>query len=90
MPPLICRCTRLAATSPPVLLLYRFLYGKCTAIRTACVPQVDTLRRVIHALGAQHALVFMNWQQRLRDVQFKLEARQMEVCLHIHIDNLVK
>ncbi len=29
--------------------------------------KVDTLRRSIHALGAQRALVFMNFQQRLKD-----------------------
>lgn len=28
---------------------------------------MDTLRRSIHALGAQRALVFMNFQQRLKD-----------------------
>lgn len=45
----------------------------------ACALQVDTLRRTMHALGTQRALVFMNFQQRLKDVQFKLEARAMEV-----------
>ncbi len=43
------------------------------------VHKVDTLRRCMHALGAERALVFMNWQQRLKDAQFKLEARGMEV-----------
>ncbi len=28
--------------------------------------KVDTLRRCIHATGAQQALVFMNFQQRLK------------------------
>jgi hypothetical protein len=28
--------------------------------------RVDTLRRCIHALGAQRVLVFMNYQQRLK------------------------
>jgi len=41
--------------------------------------RVDTLRRCVHALGAERALVFMNWQQRLRDAQHKLEARHMPV-----------
>ncbi len=41
--------------------------------------KVDALRRCVHALGAERALVFMNWQQRLKDAQFKLEARGMEV-----------
>jgi hypothetical protein len=41
---------------------------------------VDALRRLIHALGVKRSLVFMNWQQRLKDVQFKLEARSMQVC----------
>lgn len=43
------------------------------------MAQVDTLRRAIHALGSQRALVFMNFQQRLKDTQFKLQARGMEV-----------
>ena len=30
---------------------------------------MDTLRRAIHALGVQRALVFMNYQQRLRDTE---------------------
>ncbi|KAL6756610.1 hypothetical protein V8C86DRAFT_2436117 [Haematococcus lacustris] len=34
--------------------------------------KVDALRRVVHAMGVQRGLVFMNWQQRLKDVQFKL------------------
>jgi hypothetical protein len=41
--------------------------------------RVDTLRRCINALEAQRALVFMNFQQRLKDTQFKLEASSMEV-----------
>ncbi|KAI8465848.1 MAG: P-loop containing nucleoside triphosphate hydrolase protein [Monoraphidium minutum] len=44
--------------------------------------RVDALRRCVHALGAEKALVFMNWHQRLRDAQHKLEARNMQVaCL---------
>jgi hypothetical protein len=41
--------------------------------------RVDMLRRCVHALGAERALVFMNWQQRLADAQHKLEARSMPV-----------
>jgi hypothetical protein len=41
--------------------------------------RVDTLRRCVHALGAGKALVFMNFQQRLKDAQHKLDARNMEV-----------
>ncbi|KAL6771157.1 hypothetical protein ACKKBF_B34165 [Auxenochlorella protothecoides x Auxenochlorella symbiontica] len=44
---------------------------------TAPHHAADTLRRGIHALDAQRALVFMNFQDRLRDVQGKLEARGM-------------
>eukprot|EP00803_Ostreobium_quekettii_P007259 evm.model.scf_1591.2 EVM.evm.TU.scf_1591.2 scf_1591:21296-30801(-) len=43
--------------------------------------KVDDLRRAIHALGLKHALVFMNFQQRLKDTVFKLSARGMEVSL---------
>jgi hypothetical protein len=39
--------------------------------------RVDALRRCVHALGAGKALVFMNWQQRLRDARHKLSARGM-------------
>ncbi|KAL4441461.1 hypothetical protein ABPG77_001965 [Micractinium sp. CCAP 211/92] len=48
----------------------------------ASAPQhkVDTLRRSIHALGAQRALVFMNFQQRLKDTEAKLAARNMAVA----------
>lgn len=47
----------------------------------APAPQhrVDTLRRAIHAVNAQRALVFMNFQQRLRDAEGKLAARKMSV-----------
>jgi len=41
--------------------------------------QADTLRRVVHALGLNRALVFMNFQQRLKDFQYKLEASKMKV-----------
>jgi superfamily II DNA/RNA helicase len=39
----------------------------------------DALRRCIHALDAQRVLIFMNYQQRLKDTMFKLEARKMKV-----------
>ncbi len=39
----------------------------------------DALRRCIHALDSQRVLVFMNYQQRLKDTMFKLEARKMKV-----------
>ncbi|MEW5310588.1 MAG: hypothetical protein WDW38_002374 [Sanguina aurantia] len=49
----------------------------------------DTLRRVIHARSVNKALVFMNFQSRLMDVQFKLKARSMEVStLHGEMDKL--
>ena len=41
--------------------------------------KADALRRCIHALDAQRVLVFMNYQQRLRDTMYKLEARRMKV-----------
>lgn len=42
--------------------------------------RVDTLRRAIHAVGSQRALVFMNFQQRLKDAEVKLAARKMKVA----------
>eukprot|EP00891_Asterochloris_glomerata_P001586 jgi/Astpho2/1586/e_gw1.00028.12.1_t len=45
--------------------------------------RVDAVRRCIHALDLQRVLVFMNYQQRLKDTQFKLGAHNMAVgCLH--------
>ena len=45
--------------------------------------RVDSLRRAIHALDAQRALVFMNWGSRLEDTAAKLGARGMAVgALH--------
>ncbi|GLI67297.1 hypothetical protein VaNZ11_011483, partial [Volvox africanus] len=53
--------------------------------------KVDALRRAIHALGVQRALVFMNFQQRLHDVQFKLQARGMKAAaLHGELPRLVR
>lgn len=42
--------------------------------------KTDVLRRLIHALDVQRALVFMNFQQRTADVQYKLEARDLGVA----------
>lgn len=51
--------------------------------------QVDLLRRTIWALDAQRSLVFMNFQQRLKDTQFKLQARAMTAgALHGELDKL--
>ncbi len=51
----------------------------------------DELRRCIHALDAQRVLVFMNYQQRLKDLMFKLEARKMKVSsLHGEMSKLAR
>lgn len=51
--------------------------------------KVDMLRRCIWALDAQRSLVFMNFQQRLRDTQFKLQARNMAAgAMHGEMDKL--
>jgi len=42
--------------------------------------KADTLRRAVHALDLKRVLVFMNFQQRLKDFQFKLEASKMKVA----------
>ena len=47
------------------------------ATGTAPRHAADALRRAVHALGAQRALVFLNAQGRLRDVEAKLRARRM-------------
>ncbi|GLC67249.1 hypothetical protein PLESTF_000533400 [Pleodorina starrii] len=53
--------------------------------------KVDALRRTIHALGVQRALVFMNFQQRLQDAQFKLQARGMKsAALHGELPRLAR
>jgi hypothetical protein len=61
----------LIPTMPPGL---RHLFLVCDGRR-----RVDTLRRCVHAFGVERGLVFMNFQQRLKDTQHKLEARHMEV-----------
>lgn len=66
---------------PPTL---RHLY-----VETQHRHRVDTLRRAIHALDVQRALVFMNFQQRLADTQAKLSARGMPVgVLHGELTKL--
>ncbi|GAB4818516.1 hypothetical protein N2152v2_005562 [Parachlorella kessleri] len=60
-----------------------------THLVVSSAPQhkVDTLRRAIHALGVERALVFMNFQQRLKDTEAKLTARGMAVgSLHGELD----
>ncbi|GIL82907.1 hypothetical protein Vretimale_8409 [Volvox reticuliferus] len=53
--------------------------------------KVDALRRAIHALKVQRALVFMNFQQRLQDAQFKLQARGMKAAaLHGELPRLAR
>jgi len=49
-------------------------------VESAVPRKVDTLRRAIYASNAKKALVFMNFGQRLKDTQFKLEARGMSVA----------
>lgn len=51
--------------------------------------KVDTLRRCIYATEAQRLLVFMNFQQRLKDTAHKLSASGMSVgCLHGELGKL--
>jgi superfamily II DNA/RNA helicase len=47
----------------------------------SCAPQhkVDTIRKTMHALGIEKALIFMNFQQRLKDTEAKLAAKNMSV-----------
>lgn len=42
---------------------------------------VDAVRRVIHALNANHVMVFMNHQDRLKDAMHKLRMRGMSVAV---------
>jgi superfamily II DNA/RNA helicase len=49
-------------------------------VKSAPQHRVDTLRKAIHATNAQRALVFMNFQQRLKDAEQKLAARKMKVA----------
>jgi len=42
--------------------------------------KADAVRRAIHALGAERVLIFMNFQQRIKDVEAKLGARRMLVA----------
>ncbi|KAG1656109.1 hypothetical protein FOA52_010291 [Chlamydomonas sp. UWO 241] len=53
--------------------------------------KADCLRRAIHALNLQRVLVFMNYQDRLKDVMFKLQARNMKsACLHGEMSKLAR
>lgn len=61
-------------TAPAIAPGLKHLY-----VSSAPHHRVDTLRRAIHAVGAQRALVFMNFQQRLKDAEGKLAARKMPV-----------
>jgi len=49
-----------------------------------CTMQADMLRRAIHALSLKRVLIFMNFQQRLRDFQYKLTAPGMKVGSSAH------
>ncbi|XP_058722844.1 DEAD-box ATP-dependent RNA helicase 47, mitochondrial [Vicia villosa] len=42
--------------------------------------KVDTLRRCIHALDAKFVIVFMNHTKQLKDVVYKLEARDVKAA----------
>ncbi|KAG2437120.1 hypothetical protein HYH02_011376 [Chlamydomonas schloesseri] len=53
--------------------------------------KVDMMRRAIHALGAGRVLAFMNFQQRLADTQYKLEARGIKAgALHGELPRLAR
>jgi superfamily II DNA/RNA helicase len=45
---------------------------------------VDILRKSIHALEARSVIVFLNHSRRLKDVEFKLEARGLVAGTYIH------
>ena len=40
-------------------------------VESTAEHKVDAARRAVHALGAQRALVFMNWQHRLKDAEVR-------------------
>jgi len=53
--------------------------------------KADEVRRCVHAMGVNRALVFMNFQQRLKDTMFKLGARKMTVAaLHGEMSKVVR
>eukprot|EP00798_Chlamydomonas_sp_ICE-L_P020706 gene20706-27512_t len=65
--------TALSQTLPPNLQHYYLI-----------VPsehKTDRLRRCIHALGAQRALVFVNLQRHVMETLYKLTARNLEVTV---------
>jgi superfamily II DNA/RNA helicase len=45
--------------------------------------KVDAVRRVLNATDAKRALVFMNFQQRLKDAEGKLKAKKVS-CASLH------
>lgn len=53
--------------------------------------KADALRRCIHALDLERVLVFMNFQHRLRDTMYRLEARGMKVgSLHGEMSKMTR
>lgn len=50
---------------------------------------VDILRKSIHALEARSVIVFLNHSRRLKDVQFKLEARGLTAGTHFVLPFLI-
>ena len=66
-----------AVQEPPPSLpqQLRHMYVRVPDIRL----RVDTLRRAMHALDSQRALVFLNFGRRLQDAQAKLASRGMAV-----------
>jgi len=56
------------------------LEHRCLVVSAA--HRADAMRRALYALGLDGmALGFMNWQQRLKDVAAKLEAKKITVSL---------
>ena len=53
-----------------------------THVFVSSPPQhkVDALRRSLHAVDAQRALVFMNFQHRLKDTEAKLKAKKIKAA----------
>ena len=65
------------APEPPPSLpqQLRHMYVRVPDVRL----RVDTLRRAMHALDSQRALVFLNFGRRLQDAEAKLASRGMAV-----------
>lgn len=53
-----------------------------THVFVSSAPQhkVDALRRSLHATGAERALVFMNFQHRLKDTEAKLKTKKISAA----------